>query len=116
MPRPFGSRCLRFPWKAKSSSNIAPPTRRRKTALHIFKGSWKWALAPERGLTTGAKVGFHNDSRVHSVASLLPHRFEGMSILELGPFEGYDSQLFEQLGAAKVVAIEGNNINFLKSS
>jgi len=85
-----------------------------QTALDIFKGSWKSALAPERGLTTGAKVGFHNDSRVHWVASLLPHRFEGMSILELGPFEGYDSQLFEQLGAARVVAIEGNNINFLK--
>ena len=37
-----------------------------------------------------------------------------MEILELGPFEAYDSRLFEELGAAEVVAIEGSNINFLK--
>jgi SAM-dependent methyltransferase len=85
-----------------------------QTALDIFKGSWKSALPPDLGLTTGAKEGFAGDPRVHWVASLLPNRFQGMEILELGPFEAYDSRLFEQLGAAKVLAIEGNNINFLK--
>ena len=85
-----------------------------QTALNIFKGSWKSALPPDLGLTTGAKEGFHGDSRVHWVASLLPNRFQELKILELGPFEGYDSRLFEQLGAASVTAIEGNNINFLK--
>lgn len=85
-----------------------------QTALDIFKGSWKSALPPSLGLTTGAKEGFHGDPRVHWIASLLPNQFQGMEILELGPFEGYDSRLFEQLGAESVVAVEGNNINFLK--
>lgn len=85
-----------------------------QTALDIFKGSWKSALPPELGLTTGTKEGFHRDPRVLWVASLLPDGFQGMDILELGPFEGYDSRLFEQLGAGSVTAIEGNNINFLK--
>ena len=85
-----------------------------QTALDIFKGSWKSALPPQLGLTTGTKEGFHQDPRVYWVASLLPKGFEGMQILELGPFEGYDTRLFEELGAAGVVAIEGNNINFLK--
>lgn len=85
-----------------------------QTALNIFKGSWKSALPPDLGLTTGGREGLHRDPRVHWVASLLPNGFQDMDILELGPFEGYDSRLFEQLGSASVVAIEGNNINFLK--
>ncbi|MBA3351629.1 MAG: class I SAM-dependent methyltransferase [Blastocatellia bacterium] len=85
-----------------------------QTALDIFKGSWKSALPPECGLTTGTKEGFHRDPRVYWVASLLPNKFQDMDILELGPFEGYDSQLFEKLGAASVLSVEGNNINFLK--
>jgi len=85
-----------------------------QTALDIFKGAWKSALPPELGLVTGAEEGFHNDPRLSWVASLLPNGFQDMEILELGRFEGYDSRLFEQLGAASVLAIEGNNINFLK--
>ncbi|HEY4282548.1 MAG TPA: class I SAM-dependent methyltransferase [Chthoniobacterales bacterium] len=85
-----------------------------QTALDIFKGSWKSALPRELGLRTGDNEEFYRDPRVHWVASLLPNQFRGMRILELGPFEGYDSYLFEQLGAAEVVAVEGNNINFLK--
>ena len=54
------------------------------------------------------------EGRVHWVASLLPNGFQGLKILELGPFEGYDSRPFEQLGAESVLAVEGNNINFLK--
>jgi hypothetical protein len=85
-----------------------------QTALDIFKGIWKSALPPELGLTTGDKKGFYNDGRVHWVASLSPNGFQGLKILELGPFEGYDSRLFEQLGAESVLAVKGNNINFLK--
>jgi SAM-dependent methyltransferase len=85
-----------------------------QTALDVFKDSWKSALPAELGLTTGATETFHRDPRVLWVASLLPNGFQDLNILELGPFEGYDSRLFEQLGAASVTAIEGNNINFLK--
>ena len=86
-----------------------------QTALDIFKGSWKSALPPECGLTTtGAGEGFHRDPRVYWVASCLPNQFQDMEILELGPFEGYDSQLFEQLGASKVLAIGGEQHKFFK--
>jgi hypothetical protein len=85
-----------------------------QTALDIFKGAWKSALPPETGLVTGLKQVFHRDPRVLWVKALLPDGFRGMDVLELGPFEGYDSRLFEELGAASVTAVEGNNINFLK--
>jgi GT2 family glycosyltransferase/glycosyltransferase involved in cell wall biosynthesis len=85
-----------------------------QTALDIFKGAWKSALPPELGLRTGEQKGFYDDARVHWVASLLPNNLRGRKILELGPFEAYDSRLFEQLGAESVLAVEGNSVNFLK--
>jgi hypothetical protein len=36
------------------------------------------------------------------------------TILELGPFEGYDAYTFDRLGAAFVLSIESNVTNFLK--
>jgi SAM-dependent methyltransferase len=85
-----------------------------QTALNIFEGTWKSALPPGLALTTGSRQGFYADARVHWVASLLPGGLKGFKILELGPFEGYDSRLFEELGAESILAVEGNNINFLK--
>jgi hypothetical protein len=85
-----------------------------QTALNIFRGAWKSALPPELGFRTGEQKGFYDDARVHWVASLLPNGLRGLKILELGPFEAYDSLLFEQLGAESVLAVEGSNVNFLK--
>jgi hypothetical protein len=85
-----------------------------RTALDIFKGTWKSSLPKELNLQTGTEEFFFTDPRVLWVNSLLPSGFAGLNILELGPFEGYDSYLFTTLGAKQVTAIEANNINFLK--
>jgi SAM-dependent methyltransferase len=89
-----------------------PPS--AQTALDIFKGTWKSSLPRDLGLCTGSEESFFADPRVTWVGSLLPNGFSGFDILELGPFEGYDSYLFTTLGARQVTAIEANNINFLK--
>jgi len=85
-----------------------------QTALDIFKGTWKSALPPEFGLRAGAEPAFFQDPRVFWAQKILPSGFQDLSILELGPFEGYAAYLMEQLGAKNILAIEGNTINFLK--
>jgi hypothetical protein len=85
-----------------------------QTALDIFKGFWKSALPAELGLRTGDEAHFFQDPRVLWFQSLLPSGFSGLDILELGPFEGYDTYLFGKLGAKTITSIEANNINFLK--
>ena len=40
--------------------------------------------------------------------------FKGKKILELGPFEGFHTHDLDKLGAAEILAIEGNPRNFLK--
>jgi hypothetical protein len=105
---------LQFPWRVRLPFGTAQKPLRLKPRWISLKAPGKSALAPELGLRTGEQKGFYNDARVHWVASLLRNGFRGLKVLELGPFEAYDSRLFEQLGAESVVAVEGNNINFLK--
>jgi len=85
-----------------------------QTALDIFKGVWKSSLPMALNLQTGAAKQFFADPRVMWANSVLPGGFAGLEILELGPFEGYDSYLFSKFGAKLVTSIEANNINFLK--
>jgi hypothetical protein len=85
-----------------------------QTALDIFRGSWKSALPLEFNLETGSAELFFVDPRVYWAEQLLPTGFRGLDILELGPFESYDTYLFDKMGAANITSIEGNNINYLK--
>jgi hypothetical protein len=85
-----------------------------QTALDIFRGFWKSGLPSELGLVTGPNANFFQDPRVLWANELLEGGFHGLDVLELGPFEGYDTYLFERLGARHVTAVEGNNVNFLK--
>lgn len=91
---------------------VDPPS--PQTMLDIFRGHWKSALPSELNLVTGTEQIFARDPRVVWAQELIPGGFQGREILELGPFEGYDTRLFETLGARAVWALEGNNINFLK--
>lgn len=82
-----------------------------QTIVDIFKGSWKSRLPGE--VTSGTAPMFA-DSRPAWFASVIPGGFHGKSVLELGPFEGYQALLMEKLGAGSIDSVEGNNINFLK--
>lgn len=86
----------------------------QQTALDIFKGAWKSSLPEKFGLIAGDEPAFFLDTRVHWARAALSGGFDGLDILEIGPFEGYASYLFTTMGASKVTAVESSNINFLK--
>ena len=64
------------------------------------------------GLKAGEQDHF-TDGRVTWAAKMLAG-LAGKTILELGPYEAYNTRQFETMGAASVVAIENNRDNFLK--
>ena len=85
-----------------------------QSTLDIFKSHWKSRLPEKFGLSAGTQPMFE-DPRVRIFGNEnIPGGIAGKSILELGPFEAYNTFHFEQLGAREVISIEGNNINLLK--
>jgi SAM-dependent methyltransferase len=89
-----------------------PPS--NQTAIDVFKGTWTSALPPQYGVTAGTLDSF-DDVRVRWAAGALPGGFKDLSILELGPYEGYTAWQFERQGARAVTAVEANDLNFLKA-
>ncbi len=83
-----------------------------QNALDLFPGSWVSKFPPCSGLTGGEAAHF-DDGRVTWAASELGG-MNGLSILELGPFEGYNTYQFQSFGASSVVAVESSHVNFLK--
>lgn len=82
-----------------------------QAALDIYRGKWASSMPAESGLEAGALDHF-NDSRVTWADKILNIR--GKRILELGPFEAYNTYQFEKLGAVHVTSIESSIENFLK--
>jgi predicted RNA methylase len=82
-----------------------------QTVADLFQGSWK-SMLPGR-IASGSAPMFE-DRRPLWAASNIPNGFEGKSVLELGPFEGYMTYLMVQMGAHEVMSVEANSINFLK--
>jgi hypothetical protein len=87
-----------------------------QTMANILKGSWTSAFPDEYNVKAGKirHFDFSLDWRVEWVDKVLPAGIKGLSVLELGPFEAYNTWHFEKLGAKTVTSIEGNNLNFLK--
>ncbi|HYH18754.1 MAG TPA: class I SAM-dependent methyltransferase [Azospirillum sp.] len=90
--------CLKFP--------------SHQTALELFSAGWQSAFPAGSGLIAGA-VDHFNDGRVPWGANVLGG-LAGKSILELGPYEAYNTLQFEKCGASSVVSIEANTTNFFK--
>ena len=70
-------------------------------------------MPTETGLISGAAPDLFTDNRVTWAAPVLGG-FAGKTILELGPFEGYSTYVFGIYGAASIISIEANLVNFLK--
>ena len=87
-----------------------------QATVDIFKGQWITAFPPELGVTAGAVNHFDAsiDPRVSWVAAQIPGGLTGLSVLELGPFEGYQTALLEWGGANPVIAVEGSQTAYLK--
>ena len=83
-----------------------------QNAVDIFAGSWSSRFPPSSGLVGGLASHF-DDVRVTWAASIL-EGIGGLSILELGPFEAYNTYQFQAFGAATVVSVESSRVNFLK--
>jgi SAM-dependent methyltransferase len=83
-----------------------------QAALDLYAGAWATAMPEGSGLQAGEREHF-NDVRVPWAAKILGG-LSGKTILELGPYEAYNTHQFETMGAASVVAIENSRDNFLK--
>lgn len=82
-----------------------------QTIVDIFEGAWKSKLPGE--LVSGNEAMFQ-DSRPDWLAQKIPGGLNLKSVLELGPFEGYQTLKLERLGAREITSVEGNSVNFLK--
>jgi hypothetical protein len=82
-----------------------------QSALDIFAGSWWTTMPAGSGLLAGKNPGFE-DTRCGWVNDITP--LAGKSILELGPFEAYNTWQFAQLEPRKLVSVEANRFNYLK--
>lgn len=82
-----------------------------QTIADIFRGNWRSAL-PDN-IESGTEPLF-DDLRPHWMDTRIPGGFQGKSVLEFGPFEGYQTYLIVKHGAREVVSVEANSINFLK--
>lgn len=105
----------------KEGASAAPSGFERRApsvqnAVDIFAGNWASDL---RDVLPGVESGPHRlfvDGRAQQAADALGRngRFDGFSVLELGPLEGAHSHLLETLGAGPISAVEANAAAYLK--
>jgi len=96
----------KFETRAPSSQN----------AVDIFSGKWATNLDNVCGVENTGHADLFFDARIALAAECLGKtgRFDGMSVLELGPLEGAHTYQIEKLGASPLIAIESNTEAFLK--
>jgi SAM-dependent methyltransferase len=88
-----------------------------QNAVDLFRGKWASNLSQVCAVSeTGEHNLFTGDERPLLAAKALGNnrRFDGMSILELGPLEAAHTYQLEQLGARSILAIEANAEAYLK--
>lgn len=99
-------------WAAGSSNGLPNETPSHQVALDLWKDDWWTAMPAETGLLAGHADHF-NDGRVIWADTALGG-IKGKNIIELGPFEAYNSYQFDRMGASKVVSLENSPRNFMK--
>jgi hypothetical protein len=87
-----------------------------QTIVDIFKGAWFSSFPAQYKVTAGTihHFDFSTDPRVQWADEILEGAIKGTRVLELGPYEAYNTWQLEQLGAKEVISIENNKINYLK--
>lgn len=85
-----------------------------QTAIDIFKDAWLTAFPPELGVEAGVVKHFEDDFRVPWVQERIADGLVNKTVLELGPYEAFGTWQLEKCGARSVVAIEANDVNYLK--
>jgi hypothetical protein len=87
-----------------------------QTMVDIFKGEW-FSSFPERYQVEAGAIDhfdFSTDPRVQWANQVMNGAIKNARVLELGPYEAYNTWQLEQLGAKEVIAVENNKISYLK--
>ena len=84
-----------------------------QTIVDIFKGEWFSSFPHQYNVEAGTikHFDFSVDPRVQWANNTLNHGLKGKRVLELGPYEAYNTWQLEQLGAKEVIAVENNKIS-----
>lgn len=84
--------------------------------LDIFHDQWITAFPDELDVKAGWVNHFDPvvDTRVPWADGVIPGGIRGKSILELGPFEGYHTAMFQEFGARSVTSVEASRTAYLK--
>lgn len=82
-----------------------------QNALDLVPG-WTSSFPEEFNLSAGT-LALHADPRLHWALDCYGS-LEGARVLELGPLEGGHTYIFEQRGAAEILAIEANKQAYLR--
>ncbi len=87
-----------------------------QSMIDIFNGYWLSAFPEEYQINAGniRHFDFAVDPRVQWAAGIIPGGIHDLTVLELGPFEAYNTWQLDKLGARSILSIESNNLNFLK--
>jgi hypothetical protein len=89
-----------------------------QTIRDIFKGIWFTCLPEQYGTLAEPGQVHHFDASVDPrpkwVSEIRNNGLTHCSILELGPYEAYNTWQLEQLGAKEIISIEANNLSYLK--
>jgi hypothetical protein len=93
-----------------SKNNFSNEIPSHQVALDLYRDGWLSKM-PYSYLNAGSADNF-NDPRIAWAAPFMDN-YIGKRILELGPFEAYNTYQFEKAGAI-VISIEGSVDNFLK--
>ena len=87
-----------------------------QTIADIFKGEWFSSFPDQYNVEAGAinHFDFSTDPRVQWANQVMNGAIKDARVLELGPYEAYNSWQLEQLGAKEVIVVENNKISYLK--
>lgn len=86
-----------------------------QTIVDIFKGEWYSSFPDQYEVEAGSisHFDFSVDPRVQWANEVLKNGLKSTRVLELGPYEAYNTWQLEKLGA-KIITIENNKISYLK--
>jgi hypothetical protein len=95
--------------------NLIPPSEAPspQVAFNVFPGQWVYQI-PVPGTETGQRETFY---RLPKSVQLLRHHFPehaALSVMEMGPHEGENTFHLHHLPVARIHAVEGRTINYLK--
>ena len=83
-----------------------------QNAIDIFEGSWSSSFPRQANVDAGPLPLFE-DGRILWLRERIGD-FEKKRVLELGPLEGAHTYMLQEFGVSRIVAVEANQIAYLK--